>query len=178
MLPLLAPTQIIVFALLLAWLGACVVYDLRSRQVPALLTILPLILAALWRLFQGSWQMVLLVIALVLVSDLPWAKWRIPLACLGCILALSFASSSESVYAALVIFAAWALWEIGATGGADAKIIISLVLLFGNGLLFIPIVLAGGVQGLIGLMAKKKTIPYTVAITLGTAAWLWLFAGR
>ena len=68
--------------------------------------------------------------------------------------------------------------KIGATGGADAKIIISLVLLFGNGLLFIPIVLAGGVQGLIGLLSKKKTIPYTVAITLGTAAWLWLSAGR
>lgn len=74
MLPSLAPTQVIIFSLLLAWLGACVVYDLRSRQVPALLTILPLILAALWRLFQGGWQMVLLVIALVLVSDLPWAK--------------------------------------------------------------------------------------------------------
>ena len=178
MLPSLAPTQVIIFALLLAWLGTCVVYDLRSRQVPALLTILPLILAALFRLFLGDWQMVLLVIALILVSDLPWAKWRIQLACLVSVLALSFVGSSEGVYATLVIFAAWALWEIGATGGADAKIIISLVLLFGNGLLFIPIVLVGGVQGLIGLIARKKTIPYTVAITLGTAAWLWLSAGR
>lgn len=100
------------------------------------------------------------------------------MACLGSVLALSFAGSSESIYATLVIFAAWALWEIGATGGADAKIIISLVLLFGNGLLFIPIVLAGGVQGLIGLIAWKKTIPYMVAISLGTAAWLWLSTGR
>ena len=178
MLPSLASTQVVIFVLLLVWLGTCVVYDLRSRQVPVLLTILPLILAAFWRLFQGGWQMVILVIALILVSDLPWAKWRIPLACLVSVLALSFAGSSESVYATLVVFAAWALWEIGATGGADAKIIISLVLLFGSGLLFIPIVLAGGVQGLIGLLTKKKTIPYTVAITLGTAAWLWLSAGR
>ena len=138
MLPSLAPTQVIIYAFLLAWLGACVVYDLRSRQVPALLTILPLILAALFRLFQGDWQVVLLVIALILVSDLPWAKWRIPLACLGNVLALSFAGSSESVYAILVIFAAWALWEIGATGGADAKIIISLVLLFGPGRICVP----------------------------------------
>jgi hypothetical protein len=68
--------------------------------------------------------------------------------------------------------------SVDATGGAGAKIIISLVLLIGNGLLFIPIVLAGGVQGLIGMLTKKKTIPYTVAITLGTAAWLWLSAGR
>lgn len=78
----------------------------------------------------------------------------------------------------LVIFAVWALWEIGATGGADAKIIISLVLLFANGLLFIPIVLVGDVQKLAGLLAKRKTIPYTLAITLGAAAWLWLSVVR
>jgi prepilin signal peptidase PulO-like enzyme (type II secretory pathway) len=178
MLPSPAPTQIAALVLLLAWLGACVVYDLHSRQVPGLLTIPPLVLAAFWRVLQGGWPMVLLVIALILVSDLHWAKWRIPLACLGGVLALSLAGSPESVYTSLVIFAAWAMWEIGATGGADAKIIISLVLLFGNGWLFIPIVLVGGVQGLVGLMSRKKTIPYTVAITLGTAAWLWLSAGR
>ena len=78
----------------------------------------------------------------------------------------------------LVIFAVWALWEIGATGGADAKIIIALVLLFADGLLFIPIVLIGGVQGLVALIVRRKTIPYTVAITLGTAAWLWLGSYR
>ena len=100
------------------------------------------------------------------------------MACLGTVLALSIAGSKVNVYAMLVIFAAWALWEIGATGGADAKIIITLVFLFGNGLLFIPIVMVGGIQGLFGLIARKKTIPYTVAIALGTAAWLWLSARR
>ncbi len=153
-------------------------YDLRTRQVPAVLTIPPLILAALWRLFQGGWQMVLLVIALTLISDLPRLNWRIPLACLASILALSINGAPENIYATLVIFAAWALWEIGATGGADAKLIISLVMIFGNGLLFIPIVLVGGFQGLLGLVARKKTIPYTVSIALGTAAWLWLSVGR
>jgi hypothetical protein len=48
----------------------------------------------------------------------------------------------ENIYA--LWYFRWTLWEIGATGGADAKLIISLVLLFGNGLLFIPIVLVGG----------------------------------
>jgi hypothetical protein len=154
------------------------VFDLRSREVPALLTIPPLILAALWRLFHGDWQVVLLVVALVLISDLPWAKWRIPLAGLASVLALSIASSSGLVYAMLVIFSVWAMWEIGATGGADAKIIITLVLLFADGLLFIPIVLIGGLQGLLGLIRKRKTIPYTVAITLGMVAWLWMTAGH
>jgi Flp pilus assembly protein protease CpaA len=176
MLPSISPTQVILLFLLMAWLGTCVIFDLRSRRVPALLTIQPLVLAALWRLFQGGWLAVILVVVLILISDLPWPKWRIPLACLVTILLLSISTPSQTIYTLLVIFAAWALWELGATGGADAKLIISLVLLFGNGLLFIPIVLVGGFQGLVGLIARKKTIPYTVAIALGTVAWLWMSA--
>lgn len=174
MLPSISPIQVILLFLLMVWLGACVAFDLRSRQVPALLTIPPLVLSVLWRCFLGGWSVVILVVALILISDFSWRKYRIPLACLATVLALSIPDTSESIYAFLVIFATWALWEIGATGGADAKLIISLVLLFGNGLLFIPIVMAGGIQGMLGLVAKKKTIPYTVAITLGTATWLWL----
>lgn len=168
------PTQMILGAFLLAWLGTCVLFDLRSRQVPTLLTVIPLILAAGWRLFQGGWQLVMLTVGLTLLSDLPQAKWRMPLGCGAAMLGLSSVGSPEQVSAMLVIFATWAMWESGATGGADAKIIITLVLLFADGLLFIPIVLAGGVQGLAALIARRKTIPYTVAITLGTAVWLWL----
>jgi Flp pilus assembly protein protease CpaA len=171
-----SPIQVIVLLLLLAWLVTCVVFDLRSRQVPALLTIPPLIISALWRLFQGEWPVVVLVVVLILISDLPWPKWHIPLACLATVLALSIPDTSENFYALLVIFVTWAMWEISVMGGADAKIIISLVLLFGNGLLFIPIVMVGGIQGLLGLITKKKTIPYTVAITFGMVAWLWMSA--
>ncbi|MEW6503569.1 MAG: hypothetical protein AB1457_06370 [Chloroflexota bacterium] len=170
------PAQIIAWALLLAWLAVCVIFDLRSRQVPAFLTVLPLILAAIWQLIQGGWQLVALVALLVLISDLPQAKWRIPVACAATVLGLSIAESPGVVYTMLVVFAVWALWEIGASGGADAKIIIALVLFFSNGLLFIPIVLVGGVQGLVGLIARRKTVPYTVAITLGTVAWLWMIS--
>jgi Flp pilus assembly protein protease CpaA len=174
----LLPTQVILGVALLAWLGACVVFDLRSRQVPMLLTIIPFIFAAAWRLFQGGWQLVLLTLVLTLISDLPQAKWRIPVGCGAAMVGLSISGTPNMVYALLVVFAVWALWEIGATGGADAKIIIALVLLFANGLLFIPIVLVGGVQGLTALIARRKTIPYTVAITLGTAAWLWMVVVR
>ena len=172
------PTQVILGTLLLGWLGFCVIFDLRSRQVPTLLTVIPLVLAAAWRLFQGGWQLVLLTVVLTLLSDLPQAKWRIPVGCSVAIIGISITGSPDMVYAMLVIFAAWALWEIGATGGADAKIIIALVLLFADGLLFIPIVLVGGVLGLAALIARRKTIPYTVAITLGTVAWLWMAAVR
>ena len=50
------------------------------------------------------------------------------------------------------------------------------VLLFASGQFFIPVVLVGGIQGLLGLIFRRKTIPYTVAISLGTTAWLWLSA--
>ena len=178
MVPSILSTQMILGSILLAWLAVCVVFDLRSRQVPAILTVIPLFLAATWQLFQGGWQPVLLVVFLILVSDLPQAKWRIPAACVATILALSFSGSPGSVYAMLVVFAVWALWEIGAMGGADAKIIMALVLFFANGLLFIPIVFFGGIQGLVGLIARRKTIPYTIAITLGTVAWLWVTVFR
>jgi Flp pilus assembly protein protease CpaA len=174
----LLPTQVILGAALLAWLGACVVFDLRSRQVPTLLTVVPLVLAAAWRFYQGGWQLVLLTAVLTLISDLPQSRWHIPIGCCAAIVGLSIAESPDMVYAMLVIFAVWGLWEIGATGGADAKIIIALVLLFADGMLFIPIVLVGGLQGLAALIARRKTIPYTVAITLGTAAWLWMGAIR
>lgn len=166
--------QVISGPALLLWLGICVVFDLRTRQVPTPLTIIPLFLAAGWRLSLDGWQLVLLTAVLVLLSHLPRAKWRIPLGCCAAIGGISIAGSPDKVYALLVIFAVWALWEIGATGGADAKIIIALVLFFADGLLLVPIALAGGIQGLAALIAGRKTIPYTVAITFGTAAWLWL----
>ena len=174
----LLPTQVILGAVLLTWLGACVVFDLRSRQVPTLLTVIPLILAAAWRLYQGGWVLVLLVVVLTLVSDLPQSKWRIPIGCCATLLGLAIAGSPDLIYALLVVFAVWALWETGASGGADAKIIMALVLLFADGMLFLPIVLVGGIQGLVALVARRKTIPYTVAIALGTALWFWIAANR
>ena len=163
--------------LLLAWLAVCMRFDLRTRQVPAVLTLLPLAAAALLRLSLGGWPVVLQVAALVLISDFPRPKWRIPLAALASVLALTVSGSGELMFAQLVVFAVWALWELGATGGADAKIILTLVLLSGDGLVFLPIVFVGGFQGLAGLLRHRKTIPYTVAITLGTALWLGLRAG-
>ena len=174
MLTLLSPIQWIATGALLLRLIACVIYDLRSRQVPVLLTLLPLVLAAGWRSLQGGWQMVLLVILLVLISDLPKPSWHIPLACLGTVVILAISGSSISLSPFLATIAVWLAWETGATGGADAKIIITLVLFFADGWLFVPIVLVGGVQGLIALFSKQKAIPYTVAISLGTAAWMGL----
>ena len=88
-----APAGIILSGLLLAWLVVCMVCDLRTRQVPAVLTLLPLGAAALMRLSLGGWPVVLQVAVLVLISDFPQPKWRIPLAGGVCLLGLFFASS-------------------------------------------------------------------------------------
>ena len=170
------PTQVMLSAALFTWLGSCMIFDLRSRQVPTLLTVIPLILAGTWRLLQGGWILVLLTVLLILISDMRGAKWRISVGCCVAVVGISIAVSPDMTYAMLVIFAVWALWEIDAIGGADSKIIMALVLFFANGLLFIPIVLVGGIQGLVGLITRRKTIPYTVAITLGMVAWLWMTA--
>ena len=172
---MMSQAQIFLSAVILTWLVVCMAFDLRTRQVPAVLTLVPLAAAAIVRLILGGWPIVFQVAALVLISDLRWPKYRIPLAC--CVSALAFLASPEAIFTILVILTVWVQWDVGATGGADVKIIISLVLLFADGLIFIPVVLAGGIQGLVGLIAKQKSIPFTVSIVLGTAAWLWLKAG-
>lgn len=75
-------------------------------------------------------MLVLLTVELILISDMRGAKWRNPVGCCTTVAGISVAGYLDIIYAMLVIFAVWALWEIGATGGADAKIIIALVLLF------------------------------------------------
>ena len=58
-------TQVMLGAALFTWLGICMIFDLRSREVPTLLTVIPLILAGTWRLFQGGWALVLLAVLLI-----------------------------------------------------------------------------------------------------------------
>jgi Flp pilus assembly protein protease CpaA len=70
------------------------------------------------------------------------------------------------------LFAAWVLWELGVMGGADTKMLTALLLFIGDPLLLVAVFLAGGLQGLIGLLRKEKSIPYTVAIAAGTVWFL------
>lgn len=167
--------SVVVFrGLLVAWLGVCVAYDLRTRQVPALLTGLALATAGIFRLTQGGWALVLLVIVLALVSDLPKAKHRLLLGSLAVLAGIVLGARSDLAIPMLLTFAVWVLWEIGALGGADAKMLITLELLFADVSIFLLIILTGGLQGLAGWFARRRTLPYTLSIALGTLAWFWL----
>ncbi len=158
------------------WLGACLVYDLRIRQVPNLLTFLPLGLALVWRTSQGGWWVAGLAVFLVLISDLRWENGRISLGVLGCaILALIVGPSLALNLAA--ICAVWVLWELSGMGGADAKILWILLLLTGDARLLFWVLLAGGLQGLVALLINRKSVPYMVAIVLGTLIWFLVSSG-
>lgn len=161
-------------ALVLIWLSVCVACDLKTRQVPNLLTLIPLVLAGIWRLISGDWQLTLLVIALILISDLPKAGWRIPFGILAAFIAAGFAGFTEKTPQIVVLFVVWAMWERGLLGGADAKIILALVLLFADGRLLLLILIAGGFQGLVALIINRRQIPYTLSIAIGSIVWMAL----
>jgi len=152
------------------WLAACVWRDLKTRQVPNTLTLSALLLAAIWRAVAGDWLVVGMVLALIAISDLPHTA-RILLAGAAWMAVILFGSTTQGNLSH-ALFAAWALWEMGVMGGADTKMLTALLLFIGDRLLLVAVFLAGGLQGLIGLLRKEKSIPYTVAIAAGTTWYL------
>jgi Flp pilus assembly protein protease CpaA len=163
--------------LLLIWLAACLVHDLKTRTVPLLLTLLPLMIASVIQLITGNWVLPLYTLALVLLSDLPPRFARMATLLLG--LALGFFQPDILPELAGLCFA-WSLWSFGFAGGADVRMLMALVLLFGDAGVLLPIWIAGGLQGLLGLLRKEKTIPYTPAIAAGTGWYLIIpyFSGK
>ena len=152
------------------WLAACVTCDLKTRQVPNILTLSALLLSAIWRAIAGDWLVVGMVLALIAISDLP-RTLRILLAGAAWFACIVFGSAAQGNLS-IALFAAWVLWELDVMGGADAKMLTALLLLTGDPLLLGAVFLAGGLQGLIGLLRKEKTVPYTVAIAAGTIWYL------
>ena len=152
--------------LLVTWLAACAVWDLRTRTVPGWLTVFPLLGAALARVAVGMWCPPVLVAGLIFASDLP-RQARIPVA--GAMaLALSVMSSAAELQIVVALMGIWLFWELSLTGGADAKIMMAVVLMLGDGSVVFPIAIAGAVLAVVAAIQKKGTVPYVVAIALGT----------
>ena len=159
--------QTILLAIILVWLLVCMVYDLRSRQVPMKLTLAALVFAGIYALFQKEWVPVLLTSSLILISDVEPRPRRLSLAAVFSIFAPLF--DPTCLVQVIVIFTAWLLWDMGAMGGADAKLLMVLCLSLGQPFVFVWIALAGGFQGLLAILARKKSIPYVAAIFAGTS---------
>lgn len=156
------------FALLaLPWLALCTWHDLRTRTVPPLLTIPPLVAAMAWHGYSGSWPVALLAITLLVLDDLPW-RWRGILAGIqGLLLAMAWGTSGVmSALLGLTLIGIWALWKFGAIGGADAQVAMTLALFFGLGI-FVPVALATGLQAAIQKLRGRDTLPAMLGILVG-----------
>ena len=157
--------MIVSFALLPLFF-VCMIYDLRDQRVPMLLTIGGLVGAGVYALFHGLWAPVLLTFVLILAADCNPRTKRLVFALILTVLA-ALIQPAEALICVLILFV-WMLWEFGVLGGADAKLLIVLMLVFNNPIVLIPISIAGGVQGVIAALQKKNEIPFVVSIFCGT----------
>lgn len=150
---------------LLIWLLVAMVYDLRYRELPAKLTFIPLILAGIYALLNGKWIAVGFTAALILIADLEPRQRRLLLAgVMAAFAAIFYPAAAVQIFILLMI---WLLWDIGAMGGADVKLLMVITLTIQQPAVFVFIALAGGIQGLVALMLHRKEIPVIVAIFAG-----------
>lgn len=156
------------FALLaLPWLALCTWHDLRTRTVPLLLTIPPLLAAMAWQGYLESWPVAVLALTLLVLDDLPW-RWRGILAGIqGLLLAAAWSTSGVmSALLGLTLISIWALWKFGAIGGADAQVVMALTLFFGL-VILVPIALATGLQAAVQKLRGRDTLPAMLGILVG-----------
>jgi Flp pilus assembly protein protease CpaA len=156
------------FAVLaLPWLALCTWHDLRTRTVPPLLTIPPLLTAMAWHGYSESWPVAVLALTLLILDDLPW-RWRGILAgTQGLLLAVAWSTSGiMSTLIGLTLIVIWVLWKLGAIGGADAQVLMTLALFFGLSIL-LPIALATGLQAAVQKLRGKATLPAMLGLLVG-----------
>jgi len=130
------------------------------------LTVGGLICGGVYALCRGLWAPVLLTITLILVADFNPRTKRLVFTFTLSVLAAFIQSAAALICAIILVI--WMLWEFGVLGGADAKLLIAAMLVFNNPIVLILISIAGGVQGVIAALQKKKEIPFVVSIFCGT----------
>jgi Flp pilus assembly protein protease CpaA len=119
----------------------------------------------------------LFVLALFILADVSIRARGFANGLQATIFCLGTATSPEPwlvVATMLAAYVIWLIWRLDKMGGADAQVLLALILVFGPSTL-LPITLVGGVQGLANLLLKKKTIPYMVSILTGMCVF---FLGR
>ncbi|PKO16671.1 MAG: hypothetical protein CVU39_07555 [Chloroflexi bacterium HGW-Chloroflexi-10] len=152
---------------LLLWLFVCMLYDLRFREVPQALTLVPLLIAVGYAGLHGLWLPAFLTVTLVFCSDIEPHSRRFFVVGVLSILMMVFAF--PDILTLFILILIWALWEMKAMGGADAKLLMVIALVVPQPVIFLLIALAGGVQGLAALVLRRKEVPYIVAIFSGAA---------
>ncbi len=140
-------------------------YDLRSREVPAWLTLTTLLGSGAYAIYLGFWMPALLTVALCLISEMTIPLQRRSFAAV--ISAFSAIFQPSATILCLALFTIWLLWDLGHMGGADMKLMIAATLAFGSPVVLIPITIIGGFQGAVALLRKQTSVPYVLSIFLG-----------
>jgi Flp pilus assembly protein protease CpaA len=155
------------------WLLVCTVYDLKWREVPPSLTLPALFGAVLWTALTGQFALALFALMLFILADIPVRSRGFANGLQAGIFVLGLSSSPDPMLAGismLAMFVIWMTWKLEKMGGADAQALLALLLLLGPTIL-LPVALAGGLQGLITLLARKKTMPFMVSVFTGTCVY-------
>jgi Flp pilus assembly protein protease CpaA len=114
-----------------AWLGVMVWQDLGKREVSNWLTIPPVFLAGGWWAWRGEWSVLVLLLALVAVTEL-FDRLHLP-PVLSISVAPALASgighfASPRVTLVLMTWSVvWVAWVVRFVGAADAKVLMALV---------------------------------------------------
>ena len=151
--------------LLLIWLLVSMIYDLRYRELPPKLTLIPLILAGIYALCQGTWIATGYMVALILIAEMEPRQRRLLFA--GVVGVYAAIIDPAAFVQIVILVTIWLLWDNGAMGGADVKLLMVISLTIQQPAVFVFIALAGGVQGLVALLFHRKEIPFIVAIFAG-----------
>lgn len=164
----------VLYFLLPPWLAACAIHDLRTREVPGWLLRFPLALALIWAAMTGNLVASLMALSILISENIPLRTRGFYVGAQGL---LAFFAFQEGGLTACLLSASllgiWLAWKLGAFGGADAQVLITLVLVIGAAVI-IPISVAVGLQGMVGLLRKQPAIPALAGIYMGLCTALWL----
>ncbi len=152
-----------------AWLAVCAAYDLKSRAVPAWLTLPGLFVALLLKEANGELALVAFVGLVFVLSDLPMLLRGLVCLLLTALFVLALLTTADVVSAELsmlAILSIWLCWKFNILGGADAQVLAALILLYGPEIL-VPVALKNAIQGVVGIVMKRKTIPAMLSILAG-----------
>jgi Flp pilus assembly protein protease CpaA len=145
----------------LIWLVIVSIFDIRERKVPHLLwTAIPFLLAAVYRLFSGHVQMIVLAAALMVAASERHqlknraVEWILMIVVLVVIIWLLVTQETSIAIGIAGIFIFWLSWEIHWIGGADAMALITCVLLW-PGVVFLVAYLIAGLIWSLGVRLKE-----------------------
>jgi Flp pilus assembly protein protease CpaA len=143
----------------------CMISDLMANEVSNKIQFLLVIISIAFALINSLYSPVIFFVFLFPISDVHKRSIRVSLIGFLALIAILFQPAIWMI--TLSILGLWLLWEFGAMGGADMKLMASTIFIANTPLVLLPMFLVGGIQGLIALFQKKNEIPFVVSIFFG-----------